>query len=514
MGHSKMGNSSSSSNVVELGFEGMIGPNPDFDAEASAKALHKAFHKRIGIKEDVIIEQVIRLNNEQRQEVRDVYKGCYGEDLVGLMDKIRRDDLRHGLKALMRPPAEYAARVLRKAMRGPGTDEETLIELLCTRTNAGIEAIKEAYSETHGRDLESDIESETRGDFKCLLIAILQAQRQEDEEADEDLAREQAQELYDAGEDRWGTDETTFTLTLARRSWIQLRAIILAYEEIAGNTLEEAIESECSRDLRKGYKAIVRLAGNPAFYYARTIYKALKGVGTDEITMIRHIVNSSELLLKNVKDEFLETAGYTLDKGIKKGFRGDARDLLRTVVRGNGFASEWTPEEEEEEEESEEEEEEEEEVDEDAAAALPIDERMKKGITVHNVYIMNELSGHVLEVQDGGDDGTPVIQNEFTGDEGQLFSINYYQKQAVIYSEMWPDCCLSVEEGGGPHTLFIRTRDEDNVGQLFRYSKNYIFNQGRVLDVPWSSEDTGVHIGTYARHGGDNQVWYIMQADA
>ena len=112
-------------------------------------------------------------------------------------------------------------------------------------------------------------------------------------------------------------------------------------------------------------------------------------------------MNSSELLLKNVKDEFLETAGYTLDKGIKKGFRGDARDLLRTVVRGNGFAAEWTPEEEEEEEEeeSEEEEEEEEEVDEDEAAALPIDERMKKGITIHNVYIMNELSGHVLEVQ-------------------------------------------------------------------------------------------------------------------
>ena len=63
------------------------------------------------------------------------------------MEKIRRDDLRHGLKALMRPPAEYAARELRKAMRGPGTDEEVLIEIICTRTNEEIEAIKEAYSE-------------------------------------------------------------------------------------------------------------------------------------------------------------------------------------------------------------------------------------------------------------------------------------------------------------------------------------------------------------------------------
>jgi len=330
-----MGNSGST-NLGDLGFKSMIGENPDFDAEAIAKTLHKAFHKRIGIKEDVIIEQVVRINNNQRQELRDVYKGCFGEDLVGLMEKIRRDDLRHALKALMRPPAEYAARELRKAMRGPGTDEEVLIEIICTRTNDQLNEIKESYSEVHGRDLESDIQSETRGDFKCLLTALIQAQREEDEEVDEDAAQEYAQELFDAGEDRWGTDETTFTLMLARRSWLMLRAIIQAYEGIAGSSLESAIESECSRDLRKGYKAIVRLAGNPGFYYARSIYKAIKGVGTDELCIIRHIVNTSETLLANVKDEFLETAGYTLDKGIKKGFRGDAKELLRAVVRGNG----------------------------------------------------------------------------------------------------------------------------------------------------------------------------------
>ena len=45
-----------------------------------------------------------------------------------------------------------------------------------------------------------------------------------------------------------------------------------------------------------GYKAIVRLAKNPGYYYARTIHKAMKGVGTDEEPIVRHIINTSEVV--------------------------------------------------------------------------------------------------------------------------------------------------------------------------------------------------------------------------
>ena len=46
-------------------------------------------------------------------------------------------------------------------------------------------------------------------------MACLAAQREEGiDSIDEDLAIEEAQELFDAGEDRWGTDEGVFTMIL------------------------------------------------------------------------------------------------------------------------------------------------------------------------------------------------------------------------------------------------------------------------------------------------------------
>ena len=45
----------------------------------------------------------------------------------------------------MLPPAEYDAMEANRAIAGAGTDEGTLIELLVTRTNSEIAALKTAY---------------------------------------------------------------------------------------------------------------------------------------------------------------------------------------------------------------------------------------------------------------------------------------------------------------------------------------------------------------------------------
>lgn len=49
-------------------------------------------------------------------------------------------------KALMMPAADFCAKTMYKAMKGAGTDEDTLTLVLTQLDNEGIAAMKEAYS--------------------------------------------------------------------------------------------------------------------------------------------------------------------------------------------------------------------------------------------------------------------------------------------------------------------------------------------------------------------------------
>lgn len=58
-----------------------------------------------------------------------------------------------------------------------GTTEITLIDILCSRNDDELEAIKNEYKDEYGKTLESDIVGDTSGDFKELLLALLNNRR-------------------------------------------------------------------------------------------------------------------------------------------------------------------------------------------------------------------------------------------------------------------------------------------------------------------------------------------------
>ncbi|XP_064363919.1 annexin A13 isoform X2 [Dromaius novaehollandiae] len=303
-----------------------------FDADRDAKKLHKAC-KGAGTDEKTIIEILSNRTSEQRQQIKQKYKSAYGKDLEEVLKGDLSGNFEKSVLALLDLPCEYEARELRRAMKGAGTDESLLIEILCTRSNKQIISIKEAYKRLFDRDLESDVKSDTSGSLKKILVTVLEANRDEDQEVNAELAGQDARDLYEAGEGRWGTEELAFNVVLAKRSYPQLRATFEAYEKLHGKDIEEAIKSETSGDLEKAYLTLVSCAKDCQGYFATLLHKSMKGAGTDEDTLIRILVTRAENDLPAIKEKYQQKYSKSLAEAVQSDTSGDFRKLLLAVVR-------------------------------------------------------------------------------------------------------------------------------------------------------------------------------------
>ncbi|XP_048363690.1 annexin A13 [Sphaerodactylus townsendi] len=312
-------------------FHPTIRRHHDFNAERDAKKIHKAC-KGMGTDEKVIIELLSTRSSDQRQQMKQTFKTIYGKDLEEVLKGELSGNFEKAALALLDRPCEYDARELRKAMKGAGTDESILIEILCTRVNQQIIAIKDSYKNIFSRDLESDVQSETSGSLRKILLSVLKANREEVLEINENLAKTDAKDLYEAGEGRWGTDELAFNDVLAKRNYLQLRATFEAYKQLTGKDIEDAISSETSGDHKKAYLTLVRCARDCQGYFATRLYEAMKGAGTDEETLIRILVARAEIDLQTIKEEFQKMYHKSLAEAIRSDTSGDFRKLLVALL--------------------------------------------------------------------------------------------------------------------------------------------------------------------------------------
>jgi len=313
---------------------GTISNYEGFNAEEDCEVLHKAM-KGLGTDEAKIINIVAHRSNAQRQELKKTFAQMFGKDLIKELKSELGGHFEDAVLALFQPPSDYDAWSLHDAMKGAGTTESTLIEIMCSRSNAEINSIKEAYKRLYKKNLTEELSSETSGYFKRLLFSLSQGARNEGDDVDVQSAQQDAQDLLEAGEKSWGTDESRFNVVLAQRSFEQLKLVFQEYSRISKKDIEQAIKSEMSGDIEDGMLAIVRCAESQPKYFASRLYKSMKGAGTNDKALIRAMVSRSEVDLADIKTIFAQTYGQTLEQFIKDDISGDYKRLMLAVCGGN-----------------------------------------------------------------------------------------------------------------------------------------------------------------------------------
>ncbi|XP_022208728.2 annexin B11 isoform X2 [Drosophila obscura] len=306
-------------------------PAQGFDPVKDAHDLRKAM-KGFGTDENALINIICRRTNEQRQEIQRQYKTHFGKDLIEDIKSETSGNFEKLLVGLLRPIVDYYCAELNDAMAGIGTDEEVLIEILCTLSNMEIYTIKNQYLRLYGAHLESELKSETSGNFKRLLTSLCTAARDESGRIDPNQAKDDARELLKAGELRVGTDESMFNMILCQRNYGQLKMIFQEYEGMTGHSLEKAIKKEFSGDIMEGLIAIFRCVTNKADYFASRLHKAMAGIGTNDTQLIRVIITRCEIDMADIKVAFERLYGKSLKSWIKGDTSGHYKHALYALV--------------------------------------------------------------------------------------------------------------------------------------------------------------------------------------
>jgi len=225
------------------------------------------------------------------------------------------------------------AEELHDAMKCWGTDEQVLIDIICSKSFEEIQEIAAEYEELAGKTLIDHIKSEVGGDFEDILVGLCTPRP-----------------VYDANllhksMDGMGTNETLLSEVLAYRSTEELIAAEAAYDEIHADEedLKTKIEGDTSGNLQKLCLTCFDEVDEKEDLDddekieedCEDLNKAgEKKWGTDEGVFIRLLGGCSREYREKLYWKYPDVSknGYSLTKAIKSEFSGTIEKLLCALV--------------------------------------------------------------------------------------------------------------------------------------------------------------------------------------
>ncbi|KAF2482760.1 hypothetical protein BDY17DRAFT_299122 [Neohortaea acidophila] len=198
---------------------------------------------------------------------------------------------RQGLEGIIRGPLEEDCHQLRDSVKGIGTKESAMNDVLLGRSNADLHAIKQHYHQMFGHSLESDVKGDLSMKTERLFDMVMAARRNEEstpvvpQQIDADV-----QELYRDTEGKRGADQIAVSQIFSSRSDAQLRAISTAYKARYSRALDDVIRKEFSGHMEDALLFILHRAEDPAKQDADLLYAAMKGAGTKDQALVRRII--------------------------------------------------------------------------------------------------------------------------------------------------------------------------------------------------------------------------------
>jgi annexin A7/11 len=246
----------------------------------------------------------------------DGMRGHYGDTLV----------------QMVRGPLVADAHNVNRAIKGLGTKEDQLNDVLVGRSNADMRAIKLTYQQIFKRTMELDVEGDLSLKTKTMFQLMMRASRTEENYPynPTEIARD-AEALHHATRGpSIATNSDQVIAILTQRSDNQIRAIATEYQRNFGKNLEDTIRSSFSGHMEDALLLALGRATDRAKTDAYGLEDSMKGLGTKDDLLVQRTVRihwdrQHRDQVKRAYDHFFKK---DLIKRVRGETSGDYRDAL------------------------------------------------------------------------------------------------------------------------------------------------------------------------------------------
>ena len=267
----------------------------EFNVMTDMEDIHNALKDKEITK---IVELICKRTNSQRQKIKDTYYSSYGNDLIVEFESKLSGNIKELILGLMKTPEDFDASEMYSAMKGLGTDELRLSEIIATRPSRHLFQVKERYPILYTESLDEAIIGDTSKCYQKILIAIIQGKRSDNPYPNTQKMKEIVEKLN--GGEKGKLNEDSLVQYFGSCSYGEICTICRLYEKTYKTSILDDIKNSVDGDAYDFFKMFLEYISDPGSFFAERIHNF------KDKDLIRILTSRSEVDMDEIRDSYKE----------------------------------------------------------------------------------------------------------------------------------------------------------------------------------------------------------------